>query len=86
MTATINKHDAVRLAHAHSDLMVFLQTGQPISTMEPIERTAKDYFALTSRLGVPMHNDTFEGYVSDKIEMYRDRQREVARRVFKTAK
>ena len=86
MTATVTKNDAIRLAHAHADLMVFLRTGQPISTLEPIERTARDYFFLTSRLGVQMHNDTFEGYVSDKIAMYRDRQREVARKVFKTAK
>ena len=83
MTNAISTSDATRLANAHADIMVFLKTGTPVSVMEPIEKTAKEYFALTARLGVVLHNDTFEEYVQHFIARYHERKRQAFRKAFK---
>jgi len=77
MTATITTHDAARLADLHAELAVFLATGSPRSVTSDIKRTARDYFALTARLGVSLHNEGFEEYVQHFIGRYFERQREV---------
>ena len=83
MTTTLPEYDAAKLAGLHAGIMVFLKTGTPVSVMESIEKTSKEYFALTARLGVVLHNDTFEEYVQHFIARYHERQRAAARKAFK---
>lgn len=82
MTDLITKHDAANLANLHSDIMVFLKADY-VHVTGDIEKTAKEYFALTSRLGVVLHNDGFEEYVQHFITRYHERKRKAARKAFK---
>jgi hypothetical protein len=74
MTDFITKHEAAKLANLHSDIMVFLETGQTLAGFD-IEKTAKEYFTLTARLGVVLHNDSFERYVERYIRVWHERKR-----------
>lgn len=82
MTDIITKHDAANLANLHADIMVFLKADYVHVTCD-IEKTAREYFALTARLGVVLHNDGFEDYVQHFIARYYERKQSAARKAFK---
>ena len=82
MADLITKHDAAKLARLHADITVFLKTGSTIVATDSIDKTAKEYFALTALLGVPLHNEFFVEYVEIRIARYHERLRVSARKAF----